>query len=91
MSRKPENQRWLRENYRNPYEQEFIRQAKAAGLEITKRGWPDFIVYHPNSRITFVEVKPPGKQPKYTQKRLALSLKKYNLDILFWSPGDPLP
>lgn len=44
--------------YSNTAERSFFELAKEAGWEPSKRGWPDFICFHPDGRVIAVEVKP---------------------------------
>lgn len=67
----------------NPSERDFEAIAKAHGWEVTKRGWPDFILYK-HRRIALVEVKMPGTALKQEQFRLMNILEHFTLPCFRW-------
>jgi hypothetical protein len=63
---------------------------KNKGIEISKRGYPDFTVYDENGSIFgFVEVKSRDeKNLKQEQKVFSEFCHKFSIPFLKWSPKD---
>lgn len=67
-------------------EQQLVREVKRAGglaLKFVSPGWsgaPDRIVLFPDGKISFVELKAPGKKPRPLQLR-----RKRQLEVLGFS------
>jgi len=81
--------------YPNVHEQRFAELARSLGWRVTKRGWPDFACYDPDSDgVIFVEVKPPGQGLRGAQwlvmRALArLGAKCFTSDGTTLKPFDP--
>lgn len=78
-----------RESYRNEHEGRFADHAREQGWEVTKRGWPDFLCRLPDGRIVAVEVKPPGRGLKRTQREVFKILSAAGIPC-FVSDGETL-
>lgn len=62
--------------YKNAAEQACSQLISSHGLEFSKRGWPDFFVWHPDGGLAVVEVKRAGthklkKEQQYVMECLA--------------------
>lgn len=76
----------------NGPEKAFFDAAKAAGWEVTKRGWPDFFCVKEGGRIALVEVKASFADDLKTEQREVMeALARYGVPCFVWSPdcGDP--
>ena len=85
--------------YANGAEEAFRKWAEEEqGWEVSKRGWPDFIVFadpdkeDPDPRdVLVVEVKPHGGRPlKKSQTKVLRVLAKAGLNVYRWSPDEGL-
>jgi hypothetical protein len=69
----------------NPSETEFRYRAEGAGWQVTKRGWPDFIIRR-GGRIAFVEVKPDSPIVSAPQWSILEYLASKGLECYVWTP-----
>jgi Holliday junction resolvase len=63
----------------------------AAGFEVIRRGWPDFIAVHPvTGEVRFVEVKStPNSHLSLHQKRVAEVLLPFGIHVELVNPFHP--
>jgi hypothetical protein len=78
---------------KNKAEEKFRLLMQSKGLRVTKRGFPDFIVFDENVNIlAFVEVKPtPEHQLKPSQMIFQKFCKEKNIPFYLWHPGKDMP
>lgn len=72
--------------YKNEAEKLFAQKARERGFEVTKQGYPGFILYRGNE-IYLVEIKAKSNHKlKKSQHRLMNALKRYGIKCYKWSP-----
>lgn len=70
----------------NDTEGKFFDLMRAAGWELTKRGWPDFLCFK-DGKLICIEVKSKrGYKLKSWQRRVMLELVKHGIRAYRWSP-----
>ena len=61
-------------------------------LNITKRGFPDFMVVDKNDNfVAFVECKTERGKLRYEQDIFRKFCERYNIPFYIWRPNDELP
>jgi len=75
----------------NRPEAEAKAELKRRGWEVTRKGFPDYICYHRDGSLAFVEVKPDGRAPlKWSQHKLFFVLARYGIPVFRWDPDEGL-
>jgi hypothetical protein len=72
-------------NTHSPTERRFAKSAREAGWTISKRGWPDFIMWK-DGKIACVEVKKDLDRLKHNQRLVLKALASYGVPCFTWRP-----
>ena len=78
---------------KNTAEALFQELAEKNGVQLDRRGYPDFILLDEHDEImAFVEVKPAQSVDlRKGQKRFKRLCKFYKIPFYKWTPGEPFP
>jgi len=76
---------------KNTAEGAFFDFAKQRGLNVSKRGWPDFFCWTSEGEIVVVEVKPTARRgPKANQLLVLKTLAAAGIPCFLWDPESGL-
>lgn len=76
----------------NSAEATLCKLADAMGVELSRRGYPDYAVIESGEIVGFIEVKPKfGRGLKIAQTAFARMCQRYGIPFCRWYPGAALP
>jgi len=76
-----------RRTLKNQPEEQCARWLESHGFFVSKRGWPDFVVFDSHGRIAAVEVKPhSARKLRRTQERILRALAAAGIPAFAWTP-----
>lgn len=71
----------------NAAENECLRRLRRKGYDVTKRGWPDFLVFRPDGSLVCVEVKRTASDElRVTQQRVMHALLSAGIECYRFDP-----
>lgn len=71
-------------------ERAFCVLADSKGKRVFRNGWPDFLVYDPESgAVVYVEVKAGEDDIRPAQRTMFTVLEAMQLQVVIWSPENP--
>lgn len=73
----------------NMAEYEFELKATRKGIEVIRRGYPDFSIVRDGRIIGFVEVKPKSETARKPHQEMFRKLcEEHGIPFHYWKPGD---
>ena len=76
----------------NSAESVICRLADSYGVELSRRGYPDYAVIDHGEIVGFIEVKPrPAAGLKIAQSAFGRMCERHGVPFCVWYPGAPLP
>lgn len=71
----------------SPTERLFLSKANAAGWNVLKRGWPDYLLWKENGDVCCVEVKRDTQEKlKREQQFVCELLSRFGIKVFMWKP-----
>lgn len=69
-----------------------VEACNEVGIELSRRGFPDFAVIQNGEIVGFIEVKPaPDRQLRIAQEAFKRMCVRAGIPYAKWCPGEPMP
>lgn len=73
-------------------EVQVVEECNKIGVELSRRGFPDFSVIQDGEIVGFIEVKPAmSRHLRVAQEAFKRMCELHGIPFARWNPGDPLP